>query len=59
MTGELVTLQCDEIAVRRNVAIVVASFGSWDQFMADFKGVATMRGIGWLRPSPWHQSALR
>jgi Fe-Mn family superoxide dismutase len=26
---------------------VVASFGSWEQFTADFKGVATMRGIGW------------
>jgi Fe-Mn family superoxide dismutase len=24
-----------------------SSFGSFDQFMADFKGVATMRGIGW------------
>lgn len=23
------------------------SFGSFDQFMADFRGVATMRGIGW------------
>lgn len=25
----------------------VKSFGSWDAFLADFKGVATMRGIGW------------
>lgn len=25
----------------------VKSFGSWDAYMSDFKGVATMRGIGW------------
>lgn len=25
----------------------VRSFGSWDLFVADFRGVATMRGIGW------------
>jgi Fe-Mn family superoxide dismutase len=26
---------------------LTTSFGSFDQFLADFKGVATMRGIGW------------
>ena len=25
----------------------VKSFGSWANYLADFKGVATMRGIGW------------
>ena len=25
----------------------VKSFGSWEHYLADFKGVATMRGIGW------------
>jgi Fe-Mn family superoxide dismutase len=29
------------------IEALTASFGSFDQFMADFKGVATMRGIGW------------
>jgi len=26
---------------------VVKSFGAWETFVADFKGVSTMRGIGW------------
>ena len=25
----------------------VKSFGSWESYVADFKGVSTMRGIGW------------
>lgn len=26
---------------------VVKSFGSWETYQADFKGIATLRGVGW------------